>query len=404
MDSSGDLRLGALLVELGVVQKAWIQRGLTFSKYTGLPIGKSLVLLDCITSEELRAAVEAQSMLRDRLIDVDSSKEAMEVVKRKGWPFADALVIMGVDAHVVRGTRLGELLAQSGAIDAAQIDIALNAGESSGLPLGRILLLLNKLSPSAVETALQIQREIRAGTLDRDKAIELLQIEDFKKTNQNAFESKRFIKFGELFLIASMLDEAEIESAVSDAASRGKMVGQVLVERKKISDQLLVAALRLQDMVWKGTVTAAKAADALAGINQLGLDIRDGFARIGLEYNCIEKNLTLCDFLRISGYMSGPVLEHIVKGTIANPELTNTVRMAARGHGIAPDDLNATFKVGLRNSKVLVNVLKETRSEDGELVKSAVLLHELVRTGKMKVDQALLNFSLIKLISETKTA
>jgi len=404
MDSSGDLRLGALLVELGIVEKAWIQRGLTFSKYTGLPIGKSLVLLDCISPEELRAAVEAQSMLRDQLIDVECSKEALEVVKRKGWPFADALVVMGVDAHVVRGTRLGELLAQSGALDAAQIEIALNAGEASGLPLGRILLLLNKLSPSAVETALQIQREIRAGTLDRERAVELLQIEDFKKSYENAFESKRFIKFGELFLIASMLDEAEIESAVRDAASRGKMLGQVLVERNKISEQLLIAALRLQDMVWKGTVTASKAADALAGINQLRLDIRDGFASIGLEYNCIEKNLTLCDFLRMSGYMTGQVLEDIVKGTMANPELETSVRMAARGHGIAPSDLNATFKMGLRNSKVLVKILKETRSEDGELVKSAVLLHELVRTGKMKTDQALLNFSLIKLIAESKTA
>ena len=59
--------LGELLTFFEVVHEKDVKRGLILSKHTGLPLGKCLVMLDVVTPEVVRAAVEAQSMLKDEL-------------------------------------------------------------------------------------------------------------------------------------------------------------------------------------------------------------------------------------------------------------------------------------------------------------------------------------------------
>lgn len=381
--SKDDYRLGSLLVKLGLVTEVWIRRSLTLSHFTGLPIGKSLMLLGCISPDELRAVIEAQWMLKDKLIDLSCARDAIKIVQRSNWSLADALVVLGIDAHFVRGTRLGELLVGSGGVDAAQLDIALGASETAGLPLGRVLVLLNQTNEALVESALAIQREIRAGTLDRAQAIALLQARRADHATKN--ETTQYIKIGKLLLVASVLPREEIKQAIVEARQSGRMLGQVLVEKNRISEEILIAALRLQDMVWKGALTVGQAAEVLTNISKHKLGVVESFLQMGIRYDHVERNLTLCDFLRLSGYLSGATLEDIVNKTLCSPEFLGKTNLSDAMRSHCYDDQS------------LLRILKTTRQQDLRLINSAAVLYELVCDGKMKLDQALVHLSMLQL-------
>lgn len=392
MKKSKDVyRLGSLLVSLGMVTEVWIRRSLTLSHFTGLPIGKSLLLLSCITPDELRAVIEVQWMLKDKLIDLSCAREALSIVRRSHWSLADALVVLGIDAHYVRGTRLGELLIGSGGIDATQLDIALGASDTAGLPLGRVLILLNQSNEALIESALAIQREIRAGTLDRAQAITLLQLSRKYGIKR---ESPQYIKIGKLFVVASVLSREEIRQAILEARESRRMLGQILLEKNKISEEILVAALKLQDMVWKGAITVGQAAEVLTNISKFKIGVVESLLQMGIKYEYIQRNLTLCDFLRIAGYLSGKILDDIISKTLCSPEF------------LGQTNSNESRLDHCYNNESLLRILKTTRKQDSQLINSATVLYELVCDGKMRLDQALVHFSMVQLkgIQQRKVA
>ena len=109
-----DLRLGNLLSQFGLLDEPEVEKALGVATETGLPVGKVLVMLERISNPTLKAVLEAQWMLKDDLLTLDQAVKAMDLVKRNGWNFSDALVAIDVDAYATKGARLGELLVAAG--------------------------------------------------------------------------------------------------------------------------------------------------------------------------------------------------------------------------------------------------------------------------------------------------
>jgi len=287
-NSPDELKLGSLLSHFGVVSEQDVRRGLVLSKHTGLPLGKCLVMLDITVPEVVRAAVEAQSMLKDSLIDMESATEAMGVVQRKKWTLPDALIVLGVDAYASRGTRLGELLASSQHLTAEQLDIALRASDTSGLPLGRVLILLDKLNAGSLSLALELQHDVRAGKVERGSAVDRLKQEKPEAGGSVNAEDAKKIKVGELLVSASVLSEAEVLSAVQMAKANDKMVGEVLIEMGWLTEELLTVSLRLQEMIWSGGVSAKRASRSLQQICSSGLNPDESLKELGLAPSSLQ--------------------------------------------------------------------------------------------------------------------
>ncbi len=112
-----DLRLGNLLSQFSLLEEKEIEKALGVARETGLPVGKVLVMLERISNPTLKAVLEAQWMLKDNLLTMDQAQKAMDLVKRNGWNFSDALVAIEIDAYATKGARLGELLVASGQMD-----------------------------------------------------------------------------------------------------------------------------------------------------------------------------------------------------------------------------------------------------------------------------------------------
>lgn len=388
--------LGELLSYFNVVHEKDVKRGLVLSKHTGLPLGKCLIMLDVITAEVVRASVEAQSMLKDGLINKEDAKEAMGVVYRKKWTLTDALIVLGVDAYATRGTRLGELLLAANHVNTQQLEMALKAGDSSGLPLGRVLILLDKLNTSSLQLALDLQKDVRWSRKERDEAVdELSKFQARTEVDFNGLENPDKIRLGELLVAAELLKKVEVESAVQMAQANDKMLGEILIDMGWLNEDLLSATLRLQEMIWNGGVSASRAATVLDKISKSGNSAEDGLKEAGLATSNLQKELTFCDFLRFSGYLSRDSMKLIIRDVMSNPELVSMVmRHARKSQDVSSNYLKEAIKIGFRDSQLLSEILHKVRSNDVELIDSALVMHELLKGGKLTLDQALINFTL----------
>src|ERR1700685_1919734 len=91
--------LGDLLIEFGIITDEDVDAANKLAMYTGLPFGKSLILLECITENVLQAALESQVLLRERAVTYEALAAAMKIVCRQQWQLSDALISLGHDAH-----------------------------------------------------------------------------------------------------------------------------------------------------------------------------------------------------------------------------------------------------------------------------------------------------------------
>ena len=74
------LRLGELLTQVGIVQPNELAEAIQTSSETGLPIGRVLIMSGYLTDQELQAAVQAQSLVKDRVIELDLALKALQTV------------------------------------------------------------------------------------------------------------------------------------------------------------------------------------------------------------------------------------------------------------------------------------------------------------------------------------
>lgn len=390
-----ELRLGNLLHFFGLVAQKDVARGLALSEQTGLPLGKCLTMLDLLNPSTIRAAVEAQSMIKDGLLGKEDAREAMGMVYRKKWMLSDALIGLGVEAYASKGTRLGELLYSAKCINSEQLEMSLRVSDTSGMPLGRVLLLLNRISTPSLNLALALQKEVRAGQIDLEKAQIKLEKEIVPPP---AIESNgQKIKLGEILVLAKLLTQREVLSAVDMAQANDKMIGEVLIEMNWISEDLLTATLKLQEMVWKNQLAVSKAADLLAVINKTNISLDEAVRETKSLPNDIQRNLLFLDFLRLSGYLSRESTKNVISEIMGNPDLIAMImKNAQRTQELSSGYLKEAIKQSFRDAQMLANILRHLKKGDEQVIESGLAIHELLQKGKLTLEQSLINFAMRK--------
>lgn len=389
-----DYRLGDLLILFGVCSAKEVARGLRVSAYTNLPLGKTLVMLDYVPEVLIRGVVEAQSMLRDRLLGLDQAKAAVAIVKRKKWNFSDALISLGVDASATKGTRLGELLRDAERVDNEQLDLGLTVCDYSGLPLGQVLVLLNKITDDKVRITLSLQRELRSAHLERKDVIE--RIKQDKSADATAQGMAPLvpsqIKLGELLICADILNSQQVDALVIEAREKNKMVGQLLVEGGWITQDVLTAALRLQSMMWEDKISLSQASTVLGEAHKLASSPQQLMERQGILSGKGERNVSFYEFLRITGYLNKEKMKTTLETVMTEPRLLAMIMKHATDSSKAK--VREATKVAVEDTATLRYLINETHPKDQHLVDSALILHQLVQEGKLTLCQALVNFTI----------
>lgn len=305
----GDLLRSAKIVELHDLTNA-----LQVASKTSLPVGRVLVMLGLTTNEVVQAAVQAQSLVRDHLITVEVAAEALYMVAHNKIELEDALLrLSATPADNAETNRLGDLLVASQLISTAQRDESMVSSQSLGLPLGRILVFRKILSEQIVEAAINVQVLLRDQSISYEQAIDILRSVAFDAVSLESYLDslglgvlkKQTIRLGELFVLAKVVREADLLTALEIGLEDHQQIGQVLLEFGFVNEHTLECGLKLQSMIMHNQIDVDRAAHVLSLVAASGITLTHALARLVESKQEIALGFGLAELLHLSGIVEG---------------------------------------------------------------------------------------------------
>lgn len=302
------LPFGQILIELGWIEARELDLSLRLASESGQPLGRLLMERGLLSGFELQNLIEAQALLRDGILEIASLRPSMEFASWCGISLENALLFLNPGfAEVVPDDRrrLGQILIQAGYIEPPALVDALAACRTTGLQVGRILVLRKQLEESVLNAALQAQSLLHQEVVDLEQVLSSLRVLRLGLHSQ-VIDTNAVLPLGELVMHAGLVSERHIEDALEVSSLNGQPLGQVLLIFALLSDRLLNAALELQCRVKAGQLTASMAVRALSQIFSRNCTINEALA-------CIESHsevsLSVSTFLQLTGLFGGCLRE-----------------------------------------------------------------------------------------------
>jgi hypothetical protein len=361
------LRLGELLTHAGIVQANELSEAVKTSSETGLPIGRVLIMSGFLTDQELQAAVQAQSMVKDRVIDLELALKALQSVSQEGLTLEQALRALGwVNKRSSTTATLGEFLISAELCSQEQLDEAMRTSQETGLPLGRVLVLIQAVTDELLTSALTAQVLVRDNKITKEEAIQALASARRRRVSIEVSLSdhgfykapiRQSIKLGELLVLAGLLNESDLMTALELGLARQTPVGQVLVQTGQMTRAGLDAALKVQDMVSDGTLHALQAAEALRQVVLKNISISQAVAELGLLKSDPSETIRLGEILQAAGVLTS-------------------------------EDINKAIELSTKNSALVGKMLLVSGMIDEGMLHSALRCQFLLREGFLKMEQA----------------
>jgi CBS domain-containing protein len=325
-----------------------------------------------LSDHELQSAVQAQSLIKDKIIDLELALKALWLVSKQNVALEDALKSLGWIAPSKKtSAKLGELLLGAELISEAQLNEALRTSHETGLPLGRILVLTQAVSDELLSAALTAQVLVRDGKVAREHAIQGLRSAKRRRVTievslmDHGFYRPPFrqtVKLGELFVLSGLVNEGDLMNALELGLLRELPIGQVLVESGFISKEILDAGLKFQGMVANATLTAVQASEALRQVATHNISIAQAVAELGLLKPETNDSIRLSDILKAAGV-------------------------------ITDDDIRRAVELSWKNSALIGKMLLVTGMIDEAMLHASLRCQFLLREGFLNMEQAIVALS-----------
>ena len=173
VDKGSKIRLGDLLTQAGLLEAKSLREAMMIAKQQGLPVGRVLIMAQFISEPNLQAAVQAQSLLKDGISDVDQAVEALKNCANTTKTLEESIQELGYEvASNQISNKLGELMIESGLVSPEALNEGLEQVKTSGFPLGRVLVSMGHISEQLLTAALNAQILVRDQKISREQAIQ----------------------------------------------------------------------------------------------------------------------------------------------------------------------------------------------------------------------------------------
>lgn len=360
------IRLGILMIDAGLITRDELEECIAMAKETGLPVGKIFLLSGKTSEPVLQATVQAQSLLKDGILELETAYKALRKVAQKGLTLDVALKELEVELDEVKVNRLGDLLIDANFVTEGQLEEALNGSSSTGLPFGRMLVL------NGIITEFQLAATLNAQILVRDKKITKEQaIEGLKQARRRQIavevplmekgfytvQSREILRLGELLTLSGLVSESQILSAVEVGLVSQKPLGKVLIEQNLVTDSVLSYALKVQELVEAGTLNAQMAPQVMTRACEKGMSIADAIASLEKKVLPKDKDFSLKDFLMFT-------------------------------KKISDDDLKQAFDRSINDNQILARMLSVSGLVDEGTLNVAMRLVFLVKSNLLDQEKA----------------
>ncbi len=258
--------MGEILLEAGLIDGDQFAKAMQRSMSTGLPLGRILVLNGALQESVLTLALELQVRIRDGM---SSRHEAVQALAQAAGvdPVSQeqtmSLEGMGLTRPPRRkGLRLGELMVLGGLLAETDVMNCVELGLVNQCPIGQMMVEQGYITPEILEAALELQRQIDEEKLQPMEAAEILSkirnsgqevdaaIEEHNQSKPE--EAKQNVGFEKLLLLARVVTEEDIESALQQAATSPQVLSRVLNLTGYIDELTMQAILQAYTMMTNG--------------------------------------------------------------------------------------------------------------------------------------------------------
>lgn len=363
---SAPVRLGDLLTSAGLLKAEELRQAMLIAKSQSLPVGRVIIMSGFMSEQHLQAAVQCQSLLKDGLLNTENAVAALRTLYRENCSLDEALHKLGIQQGG-QTNKLGELLIEAGLLTKEQLESSLLHGQTSGLPLGRVLVVTGILTEQMLASVLNAQILVRDKRVDREQAISSLKaardrqvpLEQTLAETGIAMPNSETVRLGELLVMAKLLEEAQLMQIVEVGLVKEQPIGQVLVESGVVNENTLQQALSVQNYVSSGKLRKSLSGQVLELVHNQNLSIEAALERVQPERQQISNNLPLYQFLQLAGV-------------------------------IGPKDIEDALKAGSRNAQLMGQMLLLTGAVDQNLLQIAMKCSDLMAQGILKAEQAVI--------------
>jgi hypothetical protein len=303
-------RLGELLIAAGILQADRLSEALTLAQKTGSQIGQVLVMFGCVSQSELEAALQIQQLIRRSSIAPDFGVQMLHE-SAGGRPIAEILAQAGHSREYIIRNELGELFLAAGMLTQPALAEAIRTSTQVGMPLGKYLALTGVITSPVLFEALNLQVAIRDKKMSKEQAVFRLKETLIRRTAIGTSVAapppapqRQELRLGELLTMAQIISESDVLHAIELGLFNNQPIGKVLVEAKLIPDSLINPALELQNLVKKGELRPAQAAEVLMYIRQHGVSITQAVQGLGLGRKTVDGWKEALDLLKAAGLLS----------------------------------------------------------------------------------------------------
>jgi hypothetical protein len=374
MTSSAGMRLGDLLTAAGMLKLEQLREAIEIARQQSLPVGRVLIMYGYLSGLQLQAAIHLQSMLKDNLIDYDTSLKVLALIAQSNIPVEEALQQIGWERSEPHGktNKLGEILLAAGIIDNQNLELGLQHSGVTGLPLGRVLVNLGIISEQLLSSALSAQVLIREQRIDRDKAVHGLiaakdrQItleESLTEIGQLQLPLRPGVRLGQLLVMAGLLEEKDLMHALELGLVQEQPIGKTLLGLNLVTEDNLSKALEAQALVADG-MDVDQAANILT--------------------TAIAKSTTIA---HASSLLLGSHKATELESDTPTLPLYQLLQFAGL---LGPQELEAAVRVGTQDTEIMSRMLQKAGILDSHVIAAAVACTDLVTKRVLKTEQAIM--------------
>jgi hypothetical protein len=286
--------LSILLTGTNTVGSQHLDEASKSAKTMNVPLERALIMLGHTSEHSLRSIMQAQEMIKEGKISIDTAVKALRFAKQNHIELEEAINVLGA-VHKKTMTvgaitnDLTRLLLDAGMITQEQLGHAITRASEAQMQLGRMLVINRDLSSWMMLSALSAQILVRDGKITKAQAVQALQTVGRRRVTieQALFElglfrepSGQTVKIGELCQMAGFLGETDMLECLEIEIVKEKQFGQILLEQGHVTQALLEAAVYLQDLVSNDSLRAYQAAEALRQVRSRQVSVYQAVAEL----------------------------------------------------------------------------------------------------------------------------
>ena len=332
------VRIGDLLLKSGLINQADLEEAVNAASEIGLPLGRVIIMGGFLNQEQMQSLINLQSMVRNRFCTTEIAAEAIKLLVKHNLSLETALAQAGwTQRELVPAHKLGELLTEAGIISKKIMEQALRSANETGLPLGRVLVHTTFLKEAMLNSALNAQVLVRDGKLTREQAIQGLKSAHKRQTSleaslveQGVYKQppRKSVKLGELLVLGGIVREVEVTDAIEIGLLENNPLGQVLVGKGLINDEILQVALRLQSLIENSATTPMIAAKILTRVHLDRVPFEEALAEHQQLKQATKSNIRLGEFLKMVGSLTENDIQKALASCLDNPILLGRILLA----------------------------------------------------------------------------